>query len=167
MGLDAELRQKAKDLYQWEIEFKGEPLQLLRREHIAEEAWISGILFPRLALGVLPLDCYTRYGFINISDPEKILYQPLVKIHSSRANDYQKDLLSAALSTLRRDLSGAATIRLPAELQKIIGKEHLELLLDQRERLRGRGDGEVPIYDTSSPRVRTAVIDQLYLFEPD
>ena len=168
MGLDADLCQKAKELYEWEIEFKGEPLELLRREDIFESRWISGKQFPKLAVGVLPLTDYTRYGFIDLSDPHQLLYQPCVKVHSSRAANYHSDLLGEALISLRIDVGGPSSIRLPVSLQRYVTEEHLHILAEPHEKLRGRGNGEVPIYDISNERVRKLVIgQQLSLFEQD
>lgn len=168
MGLDQELYRKAWELYQWEMEFKGEPFDLLRREDISEEPWISAPPFPHIALGMLAVGDYTRYGFINLSNPQQIRYQPIARVHSSRAGNYHSDLLEMALSTLRTDVSGPAQLRLPLEFQKQVNRKHFEILGERQERLRGIGNAEALIYDTSIPSIRTAVIGhQLELFEQD
>lgn len=167
MGLDQELCHMARDLYRWDISFEGQAVDVLALRNISEERWIPeerGVV--NAELGLMKIGADTRYGFIDSSEPVQIQYQPSARIYSSRADNYQADLLEILLSHLRIDVTGPAKIRFPAELAGYVTAAHVDILTRPEKDPNKLSIGETPICDTTQEASRTVALGQLDLFEP-
>ncbi len=144
MGLDDELCRQAKDLYGWELQFAGD-----YRTHPQVEIseWVKASEHPLIGLGVENIKGRPTYGFVDRSKPEISLYQPFAIVYAGRNDDYQEDLVRAALLHLRRNISEKqAEITFPLLLQKFVRSHHLWLLQPHNPEVKNFIGEIIPIY---------------------
>ena len=160
MGLDAQLCQKARDLYGWEMKFEGD----FKRSMVVEKSqWMSERESPQVGIGLEQVHHKIRYGFVDESNPS--LYQPFAAIYAGREKDHQEDVLRAALLHLRFHASEkVAKIRMPSLFTPHVNSYHLWLLeKDNKEVDQFRGQ-VVPIILPGNPESYTDVLDDYLRF---
>ncbi len=153
MGLDAELCRKAQELYRWEVQFSGEVLYNSGNRMVEVSKWIQERARPVLGLGCELLGTGFTYGLVDLDKKNVFLCQPFATVYAGRKQDYQEDLLRAALLHLRRDISEKhAQVTFPAALQRFVRSHHLYLLEPDCQEIK-RCIGEVAhIYRQGDPR---------------
>lgn len=159
MGLDEQLCRKAKDLHGWEMKFAGE-YRTHSRVEISE--WATASEHPAVAISIERIKSLPTYGFVNADRQDVFLYQPFAVVYPGRANDFQEDLMRAALLHLRQEISGKpAEITFPSSLQVFVRSYHLGLLEPNNLEVHHFSGGIIPIYRSGTLEGVTEVLDSL------
>ena len=144
MALHLDLGQKAQDLYQWKLSFAGELVNLAPLSQVEVREWITPVSGLQLALASQPLEGRNTYGFVDPNSPA--IYHPLATIYSEREQDFQEDLIRAALLHLLKIKPITPRIRFPEDLSKQVRSYHLFLLNRDNREVNEFPGGIVPVY---------------------
>ena len=159
MGLDAELCQKARNLYGWDMKFEGD---FKTNPCIDISRWVRISERPAIGLGVEEIKRRPMYGFVDTSRQDILAYQPFVTVYAGRNHDFQEDLVRAALLHLRKDISEkTAEIIFPSSLKGFICSYHLWLLEPGNIEVKNFLGGVTPIYREETLEGITAVLNSL------
>ncbi|MDO8656537.1 MAG: hypothetical protein Q7K45_04820 [Nanoarchaeota archaeon] len=160
MGLDAQLCQKARDLYGWEMKFEGDFKSDSPVINISE--WFRMSECPAISIGLEHITKRPTYGFVDLNSQEVPAFQPFATVYASRMDDFQEDLIRAALLHLRKDISEKpASITFPSPLQGFVRSYHLWLLQPDNQEVKEFPGGIVPIYRERSITSISEVLDSL------
>lgn len=159
MGLDAELCQKAKDLYGWDMKFEGD-----YRTHLQVEIskWVNASAHPAMSIAVENIKGRPTYGFADNDKHGILIYQPFATVYLGREQNFQEDLMRAALLHLRKDISEKqAEIVLPSSLRQFVRSDHLWLLQPENIEVKNFLSGITLIYREGTLDGITAVLNSL------
>lgn len=153
MGFNDDLQRKAGELYGWEVRFSGDFLTNSSCRIVQVSPWMRERSSPSVGIGSESLGRGTVYGLVDLDQKNVFLYQPLATVYAGRRQDYQEDLLRAALLHLHSAISGKqARITFPMALQEFVRSHHLYLLEPDCQEVKKFAGEIVPIYRQSDPR---------------
>ena len=135
-------------LYRWDVFGGLKPKPALTTVYPLPEVhnWIYERRVPIIGVTSYPTTECTTYGFIDLGSGKEQPFLPFAEVYSGRADNYQQDLLMAALLRLRQMISSkSAHIRFPSFLANAVVPEHLEILEPENPEVKHRKQ-VIPIF---------------------